>query len=196
MHKYYAYVSDATVRLDAAAVKVLAHPLRSRLLSALRREGPATATRLAQDFDTNTGATSYHLRRLEAVGLVVDTGEGQGKRRLWRATSDSHQWDPSDFGGDQDAATALTWLMRGYLSQFGANYDRWLDVEETWPAKWRDASSLDDHTVLVTADQLGAMRDELRSVIERYRSAGEGDPHARRVAVHHAAYPREPGNPP
>src|ERR687890_453324 len=89
--------------LDARAVKVLAHPLRSRVLSRLRTAGPATATDLAAALSTNTGATSYHLRKLEAVGLVTDTGEGEGKRRLWRAATESHQWDNSDFVGDEDA---------------------------------------------------------------------------------------------
>ena len=73
------------IRLDSAAIRVLAHPLRSRLLSALRLYGPATATELADQLHTNTGATSYHLRKLEAVGLVEDTDEGEGKRRVWRA---------------------------------------------------------------------------------------------------------------
>ncbi len=86
-----------------------------------RREGPATATALARAFHTHTGATSYHLRKLESAGLVVDDGEGRGRRRLWRATSPSHSWDASDFTGEE---------------------------------------------------------------------AGFGDTSARRVAVHHAAYPR------
>ena len=83
------------IRLDAQAVKVLAHPLRSRLLSRLRTAGPATATGLAAALNTNTGATSYHLRKLETVGLVTDTGEGEGKRRLWRASTDFHSWTNS-----------------------------------------------------------------------------------------------------
>src|ERR671913_919939 len=94
------------IRLDAQAIKVLAHPLRSRLLSRLRTAGPATATELATELSTNTGATSYHLRKLEAVGLVTDTGEGEGKRRLWRASTDYHSWTNSAFRDDEDAATA------------------------------------------------------------------------------------------
>ena len=62
------------IRLDARALKTLAHPLRSRLLSALRIGGPRTATDLAAELGTNSGATSYHLRKLESVGLVTDTG--------------------------------------------------------------------------------------------------------------------------
>src|SRR5687768_5127742 len=132
------------IRLDATAVKTLAHPLRSRLLSALRIGGPATATDLAAQLGTNSGATSYHLRRLESVGLVTDTGEGEGKRRLWRASTESHQWDNSDFVGDEDAETALGWLQRDYARHLGERYERWLDVEETWPAAWRDALGMND----------------------------------------------------
>lgn len=182
---------DSSLRLDAAAVKVLAHPLRSRLLGALRRGGPTTATALARELQTNTGATSYHLRKLDSVGLVVDTGDGEGKRRVWRAASASHSWEASDFTGDEDAATALNWLMRDYLSQLVTRYQQWLDVEDTWPAEWRDATSLDDEVLDLTAEQLRALRSDLQAVIERYRDADCGDPTSRPVAVHHVAYPRD-----
>ena len=69
-----------------AAVHVLAHPLRTRLLGLLRTAGPSTATALAAKLGTNSGATSYHLRRLESVGLVTDTGTGKGKERVWAAS--------------------------------------------------------------------------------------------------------------
>lgn len=181
----------SSLRLDATAVRVLAHPLRSRLLGALRRHGPSTATALAKVLQTNSGATSYHLRKLASVGLVADTGEGQGKRRVWRAASDTHSWEASDFAGDEDATTALNWLMRDYLAQLVTRYQQWLDVEDTWPAVWRDATSLDDEVLDLTAEQLSALRSELRAVIERYRAAGAGDPSARPVALHHVAYPRD-----
>lgn len=184
-------MSDASFRLDAAAVKVLAHPLRSRLLGALRRGGPMTATTLARELATNTGATSYHLRKLDAVGLVVDTGEGQGKRRLWRAASASHSWDASDFASDEDATTALNWLMRDYLARLVTRYQEWLDVEDAWPTEWRDATSLDDELLHLTSQQLLALRADLRSVIERYRDVATDDPTARPVAIHHVAFPRD-----
>jgi DNA-binding transcriptional ArsR family regulator len=180
-----------SMRLDAVSVRVLAHPLRSRLLSALRREGPATSTSLAGMLQTNTGATSYHLRKLASVGLVVDTEEGEGKRRLWRAASPSHSWDASDFAGDEDASTALNWLMRDYLAQLVARYQQWLDVQDEWPSEWRDATSLDDDVLTLSADQLRALRSEMQALIERYRNLDINDPSARPVAVHHVAYPRD-----
>ena len=102
--------SATHLRLDAHAITVLAHPLRSRLVSTLRIGGPATATALARALDTNSGATSYHLRRLAEVGLVIDTGEGDGKSRVWAAAGEATQIVPSDVEGDADAETALGWL--------------------------------------------------------------------------------------
>ena len=102
---------EKSIRLDERQIRVLAHPLRARIPGLLRTNGPATATDLARMLDTNSGATSYHLRQLAHVGLVIDTGEGQGRRREWRATSDSHSWAPSDFDDRPDASAAATWLQ-------------------------------------------------------------------------------------
>jgi DNA-binding transcriptional ArsR family regulator len=182
--------SDLTgLRLDSAALKVLAHPLRSRLLSALRRGGPATATDLAAALGTNSGATSYHLRRLESVGLVADTGEGEGKRRLWKAATDFHQWDVSDFAGDEDSETALNWLVRDYSRHLGQQFEKWLDVEGSWPVSWRDAAGMSDSIVLATPQQAQAFKADVDQLLAKYRQAGQGHPDARRLAVYSVMYP-------
>lgn len=189
---------ENTAWLDATAVRVLAHPLRSRLLSRLRVAGPATATDLATALGTNTGATSYHLRRLEAVGLVTDTGEGEGKRRLWRATTVAHGWHRSTFADDEDAEVALDWLERSYVRQVATGAEAWLDAVGDWPAEWADATGLNDTVVTVTSAQLRALTEELRAVTERYRTAPTDDPDARQVKVSLLTHPvdvdRAPGS--
>lgn len=179
-------------RLTPEAVKVLAHPLRSRLLSTLRQGGPATATTLATALSTNSGATSYHLRKLESVGLVADTGEGSGKQRLWRAATNSHSWAPSELAEDEDAATALSWLQRDYLRLFGTEFGHWLDVSDAWPSDWQDAAGLGDTSVTVNPEQLQALRRELEEVLERYRGLDpDTTPDARRVSFWQGAFPME-----
>jgi len=171
------------MRLDERAVRVLAHPLRSRLLGELRVHGPATATELAAALKTNTGATSYHLRALEDVGLVVDTGDGAGKRRIWRSSTDYQSWSNSDFADDEDAQTALGWLRRDYVRQFAARAERWLDAESSWPTEWVDRLGLQDVLLTVTADQLADFHTEFEALAEKYRRIGEGDRASRRVHV-------------
>jgi len=190
-------MSDSTdpsyvgLRLDAQALRVLAHPLRSRLLSRLRVDGPATATALAEALNTNTGATSYHLRKLEAVGLVADTGEGEGKRRLWRAATAFHSWSPSEIRRDEDAAAAMGWLERDYVRQLATRAEQWQDASPGWPDEWVDALGLNDTYVTVTPAQLGELNAELLALLERYRHSGDGDPTAREIQVYNYTHPRD-----
>ncbi|HWJ54393.1 MAG TPA: helix-turn-helix domain-containing protein [Propionibacteriaceae bacterium] len=177
------------IKLDAQAVKVLAHPLRSRVLSRLRTAGPATATDLAAALSTNTGATSYHLRKLESVGLVTDTGDGEGKRRLWRATTDFHSWTNSAFRDDDDASTALDWLQRDYVRQFADRAERWLDAAADWPAEWVDVLGLNDTFVTVTPEQMRELQRRLDAVLAEFRAVSEGDVRARRISVYTYARP-------
>jgi len=178
-------VHDVTdlFHLDAEALRVLAHPLRSRLLTQLRLHGPATATELAAALVTNTGATSYHLRKLEFVGLVADTGDGVGKRRVWQAATRGHEWTPSDFAGDEDAEASLGWLQRHYQDYLAGRVAHWVEQERAWPARWRDTLGSGDDGVTVTAAQARAMWDEIHAVTHRYRTAGVGEPDAIRVQV-------------
>jgi predicted ArsR family transcriptional regulator len=178
-----------TVHLDRAALAMLAHPLRSRLLDELRVGGPATATRLAATLHTNSGATSYHLRKLAQVTLVVDTGKGNGRQRLWSASTqsrprDSRPGDGRDDASDPDAQAAIGWLARDYLQLFNDRAEQWLDTQDRWPDDWREQVGLSDHLVQVTAGQLSALRGDLAEVLERYRRIGAGNPDAKRVSVY------------
>jgi DNA-binding transcriptional ArsR family regulator len=71
--------------LDVRALKALAHPLRQRIFYHLAFSGEATATSVARAFGENTGATSYHLRRLADAGLIEEVPKATGGReRRWR----------------------------------------------------------------------------------------------------------------
>lgn len=177
-------MDDRSLQLDQAALATLAHPLRARLLASLRLEGPGTATDLAARIGTNTGATSYHLRKLAEVELVVDTGEGRGRRRMWRATTRYTSYAPSDFAGDPASQADLAWLERHHLEHFLGQTQAWLEAKPGWPVAWQDAAGQSDDVVTVTPMQMSALREELWEVIQRHRDRGAGDPAARRVAVH------------
>jgi DNA-binding transcriptional ArsR family regulator len=163
------------IQLNSEQLRVLAHPLRARLLSALRLDGPATATRLAAALGTNTGATSYHLRQLAAVGLVVEEEQaGAGRQRWWRAAQASHGW--LDGGADPDDRAAADWLSGHYLRQFTERAQRWLAERHLWPAAWREARFSSDYLLELTPEQLKQLEQELEQVILRYHreAAPEG----------------------
>ena len=185
-------MSTRTSCSQRTPLRVLAHPLRSRLLAHLRVHGVATATELAAALETNTGATSYHLRQLEQVGLIEDSGEGTGRRRIWRAADSP---GPTEVSGDildpddPDDVAAADWLARDYLEHFVGRASDWLDTRSQWPQPWQPVLGLEDHLTLVTAEQMTALREELVEVLERYRRLGQGNPRAKRVSVYTCALP-------
>jgi DNA-binding transcriptional ArsR family regulator len=185
----HATATTPVLHLDAAAIKVLAHPLRSRLLSALRAGGPATATTLAERIGTNSGATSYHLRKLASVGLVEETGEGRGRERWWQAATELHSFTQRDVVGDPDAQAASDWLRRYYLRSFAERYERWLDVAETWSLEWQEVADASDRLIRVSPARLAALEAELVATIERYVDPDATDPEARSVEIHLHAFP-------
>ena len=181
--------APSILRLDATAVKVLAHPLRSRLLTALRAGGPATATFLAERLSTNTGATSYHLRKLASVGLVEEAGEGRGRERWWRAATEMHGFTQRDVAYDADGRAAADWLRRFYLRSFVERFEHWLDVHESWPMDWQEVADASDYLLRLTPRRLAELEAEMTALIERYRNPDPDDPEARPVELHLHAFP-------
>ncbi len=181
--------TTTTLHLDARAVKVLAHPLRSRLLSALRSGGPATATALAERLGTNTGATSYHLRKLASVGIVDDTGEGHGRERWWRASTDMHSFTQRDVAYDADGQAAADWLRRYYLRSFLDRYGAWLDDRGSWPLEWQEVADASDYLLRVSPRRLAELEAEMSALLERYRDPDPDDPDALSIEIHLHAFP-------
>jgi predicted ArsR family transcriptional regulator len=164
------------LHLDTKAITVLAHPLRSRLVTLLRTHGPATATELARQLETNTGATSYHLRKLASVGLVEETEDGRGRERPWRAATEMHGWTEHEVAYDPDAKAASDWLRGYYLRSFIERYERWLDVEASWPMAWQDVAGASDFAVRLTPARLEALNADIQALYERYRALAESEP--------------------
>ena len=183
--------APSILHLDVTAVKVLAHPLRSRLLSALRSGGPATATALAEQLETNTGATSYHLRKLASVGLVEETGEGHGRERWWRAATEMHGFTQRDVAYDADGRAAADWLRRYYLRSFIDRFGHWLDVHETWPMAWQEVADASDYALRLTPTRLAELEGAVSALFARYRDPDPDDPDARAVEVHIHAFPTD-----
>jgi predicted ArsR family transcriptional regulator len=184
--------ADRTVlHPDAAQLRALAHPLRTRLLGALRFHGPATSTQLAARLGTNSGATSYHLRQLADVGLVEDdTERSTGRDRVWRSVHDSTSWRTTDFDDDPDAKAADDWLARHLASRSSQWLDDWLSGRDEWPAEWREAADQSDYHLDLTASGLKALMNDLHAVLRRHSDAADpAAPAAQRVTVLLQAFP-------
>lgn len=173
--------------VDRAALRILAHPMRSRMLTELRALGRATSADLARILETNTGVTSYHLRLLAGAGLVEEDPGSPGRRRYWLPTTEGR---PLDIDEDDPADEASAeWLARDYAAHFGDKVQNWIGDSSEWPLTWQELCGLDDHLVLVTDAQLASLQNEITEVLGKYRRVGAGNPSAKRVTYYTCALP-------
>jgi predicted ArsR family transcriptional regulator len=63
---------------------VRAHPLRQALLELIDRDGTTTSTIAARELGESTGSCSFHLRRLEALGVIEAVPGAVGRVKPWR----------------------------------------------------------------------------------------------------------------
>lgn len=74
----------------AAQLRILSHPLRLRMLSLLMAE-ELSAAQLGRRLDVSQASASYHVRRLEAAGLielVEERARRGGRERIFRLGED------------------------------------------------------------------------------------------------------------
>lgn len=182
-------------RLDARSLRGLAHPLRIRILSILRMDGPTTATRLAKQLGQDSGNISWHLRQLAEHGFIAeDTGRGTRRDRWWYAVHRATELDRASFAGDADSSGPAGVYLRHVLDQYFERAAAFL--AEDWSPEWQQASEFSGWQIEMTPAGLRALSDELRAVIERHR--GNARPTAADAAAVHIqlqTFPRRRGAP-
>jgi DNA-binding transcriptional ArsR family regulator len=185
------------VDLDTAGLKALAHPLRLRLLGALRIGGPSTASRLADQLGESSGLTSYHLRTLAAAGLVEeDPDRGSGRDRWWRAAHDLSSFQSTAHEGTA-AAPAAAWLESWGDRAREREAATWVAERDEWSQGWRDTADRSDYYLLATADELrelvttlhDVIRSALATTIARRDGGAPVPADAEHVRLHLLAFP-------
>jgi DNA-binding transcriptional ArsR family regulator len=177
---------------DVRTLRAIVHPLRIRLLTLLRLDGPATATELGRRTGESSGATSYHLRQLERFGYIEDDGPQSGRERRWRATSRSTSWDAGDFAADSEGRAVSDALERRQIQLAVDQFERWVARRDGMDPAWLHAATLGDAVLRLTPSQTKAMNDELYAVLRRFRTdapppeAGEA---TELVAAHLQVFP-------
>ncbi|MFD7906116.1 ArsR/SmtB family transcription factor [Kitasatospora sp. NPDC059747] len=159
---------DPHAVLTAKGMRAMAHPVRMQLVGLLRKQGPSTATRLAEQLGLNSGATSYHLRQLAAAGFVEeDPGRGNARERWWRSVHTLTVWTGED-QADEEPETVVGYL-RSVLAAHTLTGQRALNAFETMPREWRKAVDLSDLVLRLTPEEAGQLADDLAAVVARYR---------------------------
>lgn len=155
------------IQLDnAKALRAYAHPVRMKLILALRTRGPLTATQAGRLLGESSGTCSFHLRQLAKYGLVAETGDGVGREKPWRATATSTDWD--DAPQDAETAVAAGLLAEVLAESYFAQLMRWLEVRDEEEEEWRRAALLGDRFLWLTADELAQLGRDIVAVSDKY----------------------------
>lgn len=158
---------------DPRTLRGLAHPLRVRMLGALRLHGPSTATLLGQRLSESSGATSYHLRELHRFGFVEDSPDrGTGRERWWQAAHRSTAWSSSDFTGA--GAIVADELQHWVVANRGRVLNAFLEQRGELPPEWTAISTFNDLPLHLTPASAQRLADELTALLLRW-SDEEGE---------------------
>jgi hypothetical protein len=154
-------------RLDnAKALRAYAHPVRMKLILALRTRGPLTATQAGRLLGESSGTCSFHLRQLAKYGFVEETGGGAGREKPWRATTTSTTWDVVQETPEAAAAAGL--LTEMFAETYFARLMRWLEVAPGESEEWQRAAFMGDYILWVTPDELAQVERDLHTVTDKY----------------------------
>ena len=176
----------SSITPDIAGLRALSHPVRLRMLTLLRGEGPATATTLAARLDLNTGATSYHLRQLAQHGFIEeDTERGNARDRWWRAAHESTRTGFRQEGiVDSDIEAYLMTVALMYADRMRAAVSEMPFL----PEAWRPVGTLSDWEMRLTPTQADTLVRRLAEVIESADESEDDD--AAPFVVNLNAFPR------
>lgn len=162
---------------QASELKALSHPVRIRLFYALIAEGPLTATQLGELVDESPASVSYHLRQLATHGFTEEAPElGNDKRqRWWRAVEGGFGWSPVDFVDDPEMRATANAAKRAMLAHHWERLAAFDDSADAWGQDWVHAAFSSDHIVHLTASETQELGEELRGVLEKWKTAGSKD---------------------
>jgi DNA-binding transcriptional ArsR family regulator len=174
---------------DPRVLKVVAHPLRVRLLGLLRTDGPATASELGRKVGESSGSTSYHLRELAKFGFIEEDPERRdGRERRWRSRHRYTSWDNGEMSATPEGREAVKIMQLrqvALLEQTVQDYD-----VAAWPAEWLQVAGMSDYLVKLPASALKELADRLEELIHDLEVRHADSPDAEQVHLWVAGFPR------
>ncbi|GLX01782.1 helix-turn-helix domain-containing protein [Microtetraspora sp. NBRC 16547] len=175
---------------DPRTLKAVAHPLRVRLLGALRIDGPATATELAAKFGESSGSTSYHLRQLAKYGFVEEDSEQRDRReRRWRAAHAYTSWSNTALSGAPEGREAVAFMRRRQMEVLREAVEAFDRDSASWGAEWIEAAGMADDVVRLTPASVAALYGRVSALLRELEEHDKDAPDAERVSVFVSAHP-------
>jgi DNA-binding transcriptional ArsR family regulator len=155
---------------DARVLTAMTHPLRRRLLSLLKLDGPATASLLAQRTSQAVGNISHHLHALAAAGLIEEAPELARDRRehWWRRTAGALRWSSADFADDAASDVIFRAAESLNLDYQISLFRQWAQADDEEHARWPAGPFSTDSWMRLTDTELAELGAEMIALIRRW----------------------------
>jgi DNA-binding transcriptional ArsR family regulator len=170
---------------DSQTLAALAHPMRRRLLSLLKLDGPSTASVLAQRTGQAVGNISHHLHALAAAGLIEEVPElaRDRRERWWRRTGSALRWSSSDFIGDVAADVIARAVQSLDLDYQVSHIHQWAQAPDEEKSRWPDGPFSTTTWMRLTDSELAELGAELTALVRRWADRELPDDGQERGAV-------------
>ncbi len=163
-------VSGEERKLDASALRALAHPLRVEIYDILTQYGPQTASSLATMTGESSGATSYHLRALAKHDLIREISDrGTGRERWWERTKGGVSFTNPEAMKTPAGKAATQLVMNEFLTRRHLQLMRYVNETLSSAETLDEAESMiATSTLRLSSAQMEALATELHDVVRRY----------------------------
>jgi hypothetical protein len=161
--------TEAQIRPDATNLRGIAHPVRLRILGLLRTDGPATAADMGRRLGLNTGATSYHLRKLARYGFVIDDPVRGARRERWWRAAHADTAPPDDLRFANDGVGQV--YLRALAQMWSDDMFRAIDASAALPPAWRDAQDYSDYGLRLTPEEAKDLIRQVHTVLKNRSAA-------------------------
>ncbi|GII83723.1 transcriptional regulator [Sphaerisporangium siamense] len=170
---------------DSRVLAALAHPLRRRLMDALKVYGPCTASMLAEHTGQAVANVSHHLRVLASGELVEEAPElaRDRRERWWRLVSASLRWSTRDFESDPASAAVAGAAESLNLDHHVAIVRAYYAMTEDERAAWDNAPFSADKWLRLTPAELAEVSREVVALFDRWAARDVPDDGASRDPV-------------
>jgi DNA-binding transcriptional ArsR family regulator len=170
---------------DSRVLAALAHPLRRRLMDALKVYGPSTVSMLAERTGQAVANVSHHLKVLATSELVEEAPElaRDRRERWWRPVSAGVRWSQADFDDDPAALAVFNASISLNLDRHTSLVRAWWAASETRAGEWSEGPFSTDKWLHLTPAELTALASEVIGLLDRWATREVPDDGQRREPV-------------
>lgn len=180
---------------DAKALSAMANAFRSRMMDALKVDGPSTASALAARTGQAVGSASHHLKVLSEAGLVEEAPElaKDRRERWWRLVDPGTRWSRADFASDTAAVTAAYAAEALTVQRQFERVQEWNANAATVP-EWDNAAFATQHWMRLSPAEMRECADEVVAVLLKWsrRDLPQDDVDREPVFMFARGFPAQP----